>query len=453
MCGPSAYRGLVAHWAETAIFWHVYPLGFLGAPHTATDAGAAAPRLRQLTNWLDYLLALGANGLLLGPVFASDTHGYDTTDHYRVDPRLGTEADLVNLFEEAADRGIRVVLDGVFNHVGRGFGQLADVIEHGDRSPFASWFRRRPDGAFDCFEGHEQLVTLNHAEPQVVDYVGDVMTHWLQRGASGWRLDAAYAVPTDFWRQVTGRVRAEHSDVWLLGEVIHGDYTGFVTKTGVDSVTQYELWKATWSSLNDGNFYELAWALNRHNDLLDAFVPQTFLGNHDVTRIASQLADPRHVMHALVLLLMVAGIPSIYAGDEQGMLGLKEHREGGDDAIRPAFPAYPEALSDAGEETLRLHRELIGLRRRHPWLVRASTVVEHLTNTLLLLRVTDGTSTLLVALNLGEAETLLLPPSPWQVVAGGGKLAAAYLSLPAYGWCVLAPEHTKGAGRHSASGA
>jgi glycosidase len=435
----SAYGKRVVHWAETAIFWHVYPLGFLGAPHTRTDAGAPTPRLRLLDNWLDYLVGLGADGLLLGPVFASATHGYDTVDHYRVDSRLGTEQDLVNLFEQAADRGVKVVLDGVFNHVGRGFHQLVDVLEHGDQSQFASWFRRRPDGSFNCFEGHESLVTLNHDEPAVVDYVCDVMTHWLERGASGWRLDAAYAVPTTFWRQVTDRVRVQHPDAWLLGEVIHGDYASFVTRSGVDSVTQYELWKAMWSSLNDGNLYELAWALDRHEQLLDAFSPQTFLGNHDVTRIASQLADPRHLPHALALLMMVAGIPSIYAGDEQGMLGVKERREGGDDAIRPAFPAHPEALPEAAEEVLRLHRELVALRRRHPWLVGARPVVEHLENMRLLLRVTDGTSALLVALNLGDPVTLVLPSPPWHLVSGAGRVAGHSLRLAAHGWCVLAP--------------
>jgi glycosidase len=431
---------LVAHWAETAIFWHVYPLGFVGAPRRATGGGAAVPRIRHVGNWLDYLLGLGANGLLLGPVFASETHGYDTIDHYRIDPRLGTEADLVELFEQAANRGIRVVLDGVFNHVGRGFSRLVDVTEHADASPFASWFRRRADGGFNCFEGHEQLVTLNHDEPAVVDYVTDVMTYWLDRGAAGWRLDAAYAVPTGFWRQVTDRVRTLHPDVWLLGEVIHGDYASFVNKSGVDSVTQYELWKAMWSSLNDGNFYEFAWALKRHEELLDTFVPQTFLGNHDVTRIASQLNDPRHLMHAVLLLLTVAGIPSIYAGDEQGMLGIKEQREGGDEAIRPAFPVHPEALDSVAEGTLWLYRELISLRRHNPWLVRAQTDVQHLTNSQLLLRVTDGSSVLLVALNLGAAETLTLPGKQWHRVAGRGELDDDRLTLPAHGWCVLASD-------------
>jgi glycosidase len=174
-------------------------------------------------------------------------------------------------------------------------------------------------------------------------------------------------------------------------------------------------------------------------------VPQTFLGNHDVTRLASQLVDPRHVAHALVLLLMVPGIPSIYAGDEQGMVGLKEQREGGDDAIRPAFPVHPEALSHAAEETLRLHRELIGLRRRHPWIVRARTVVEHLTNTQLLLRVVDESAELLVALNLGDPETLVLPSPHWRVVSGRGQLAGDCVILAAHGWCVLAPDDTDGA--------
>jgi glycosidase len=431
----------VAHWAETAIFWHVYPLGFVGAPASATDPDATAPRLRRLNNWLDYLIDLGSNGLLLGPVFASETHGYDTVDHYRIDPRLGTEADLVDLFEQASSRGIKVVLDGVFNHVGRSFPQLTDVVERGYLSPYSSWFKRRADGAFNSFEGHDRLVTLNHDEPRVADYVSDVMTYWLDRGASGWRLDAAYAVPAEFWRQVTDRVRAKHPDAWLFAEVIHGDYPSFVAKAGVDSVTQYEVWKATWSSLNDRNLYELAWALQRHEELLETFVPQTFLGNHDVTRIATQLVDARHLPHALVLLLVaIAGIPSIYAGDERGMVGLKEQRKGGDDAIRPAFPEHPDALTPAAEETLRLHRELIGLRRRHPWLVRARTVVEHLANEQMLLRVTDGTDTLLVGLNLGEADVLVLPSGAWKLVSGQGEVAGGCVILAAHGWCVLAAE-------------
>ena len=145
---------------------------------------------------------------------------------------------------------------------------------------------------FHTFEGHDGLITLNHGNPDVVDYVVDVMTHWLRRGADGWRLDAAYAVPDQFWAEVLPRFAAVHPDAWFVGEVIHGDYAGTVAASRFDSVTQYELWKAIWSSLNDGNFHELDHALKRHDEFLDAFAPLTFIGNHDVTRIASQLHVP-----------------------------------------------------------------------------------------------------------------------------------------------------------------
>jgi cyclomaltodextrinase len=440
----------VTHWAETAIFWHVYPLGFVGAPPRAEDQVASTPRLRRLSGWLDHLVALGANGLLLGPVFASETHGYDTVDHFTVDPRLGGEDDLLALVDAAHGRGVRVVLDGVFNHVGRGFPQLADALAHAD-SPYAAWFRRRPDGSLDSFEGHEHLVALSPDEPAVVDYVVEVMCHWLDRGADGWRLDAAYALPSEFWRQVTDRVHARHPDAWLVGEVIHGDYASFVAEGGLDSVTQYELWKATWSALNDGNLYELAWALDRHQQLLETFVPHTFLGNHDVTRIASRLDDVRHLPHALALLMTAGGVPGIYAGDELGLRGVKEEREGGDDAVRPEFPERPDELGPAllpadAPETLRLHRELVALRRRHPWLVRAHTTVEHLANTAALLRSTADDQALLVALNLaGAPVTMPLPareagtPRRWAVAAGAAEVADATVTVAALGWCVLRP--------------
>ncbi|GAA0344122.1 alpha-amylase family protein [Actinoallomurus spadix] len=428
------------HWSEHAVWWHVYPLGFTGAERQALPPAAPpVPRLSRLADWLDYLVALGCNGLALGPVFAAETHGYDTVDHFRVDPRLGTEQDLLRLIEQASGRGVRVLLDGVFNHVGRGFPAFADVAEHGPRSRYASWFRPAPGGAYETFEGHDRLVALNHDEPEVADYVTEVMTHWLERGVAGWRLDAAYAVPLPFWRTVTGRVRARFPGAWLMGEVIHGDYASYVTEGGLDSVTQYELWKAIWSSLNDRNLFELAWALKRHNALLETFTPHTFIGNHDVTRIASRLHDPRHLEHALVILCTIGGIPAIYSGDEQAFRGIKEERAGGDDAIRPAFPDDPADLAGHGRPYYRLHQDLIGFRRRHPWLVRARTTVTTLTNTVLVYTAGEGDEGVAVALNAadGPAEADL-PAGEWRHAAGPGRVEGRRVVLPAAGWAIAA---------------
>ncbi|MEV4114479.1 alpha-amylase family protein [Nonomuraea sp. NPDC049695] len=385
-------------WAEHAIFWHVYPLGF----------GAGRPRpLRHLAGWLDYAVELGCSAIMLGPIFASETHGYDTVDHFAIDPRLGDERDFDHLVEQARDRGLRIVLDGVFNHVARSF-------PAGQR-----WLRRRPEsGEFETFEGHHHLVVLDHAEPAVREHVTAVMDHWLGRGAAGWRLDAAYAVPAGFWAQVLPGVRERHPDAWFSGEVIHGDYADYVERSGLDSVTQYELWKAIWSSLNDRNLFELAWALDRHNRMLETFTPQTFAGNHDVTRLATRLDDPRHLGHALAVLFTVGGVPSVYYGDEQAFQGLKEEREGGDDAIRPAFPDTPAGLAPHGRSVYRTHQRLIGARRRHKGAATARTTVEHLTGTAAVLRSGAGMTLLL---NVGDEPHRFpglgeVPPHGWEII-------------------------------------
>jgi cyclomaltodextrinase len=440
-------------WVRHAIWWQVFPLGFVGAePALASPDGPVRHRLDRIVDWLDYAVELGASGLALGPVFAAETHGYDTVDHFRVDPRLGDADDLARLFAAAHDRGLRVLLDGVFNHVGRGFPAFARVLEQGPAAPEAGWFRLSwPDGTapgtepvYDTFEGHGRLVALDHSNPAVADHVVDVMCSWLDAGADGWRLDAAYAVPAEFWAAVLPRVRARHPDAYVVGEVLQGDYRDIVERSGFDAVTQYELWKAVWSSLADGNLHELAWALQRHNDFLEAFVPLTFVGNHDVTRIASALPDERHLPHAVAILLTVGGTPSIYYGDEQAFRGVKEHREGGDDAIRPAFPADgPTGLAEWGLPTYRLHQQLIGLRRRHPWLHRCTTTPVELQNRRAVLESTDGEHRILLALNLDDDEADLPVPGATELLAGSGQLhrtgdAAARVVLPPHGWGVFA---------------
>jgi glycosidase len=358
----------------------VYPLGFTGAYPPTGQPGRG---LRYLIGWLDYARDLGASGLALGPIFASLRHGYDTLDHDVIDPRLGTLDDFDALVEACHERGFRVMLDGVFNHVGVDHPWVQRALSEGPDGQYADffaldWENGRPKAR--VFEGHSSLVELNHKSTAVVAYVRSVMSRWLARGADAWRLDAAYSVPSAFWHAVVPAVRLKHPDAWFVGEVIHGEYARYITKGGLDSVTQYELWKAIWSSLQSDNFFELDWSLRRHNDCLTRFAPMTFIGNHDVTRIANQVGLDRVVL-AVAILMTTGGVPSIYYGDEQGFMGTKYDRLGGDDEIRPVFPERPDELSPIGQWIYRAHQDLIGLRRRHPWLNRAKTEKRELTTT------------------------------------------------------------------------
>lgn len=438
-------------WVEHSIWWQVYPLGFAGAePEALPNDARPQDRLPRVTEWLDYLIELGASGLALGPIFTSESHGYDTVDYFSVDPRLGTIEEFDALVAAAHERGIRVLLDGVFNHVGRGFEGFQRALAEGPGSPAAEWFHIDfPEGwpdsggtpAYRNFEGHDQLVALNHESPAVREFVGEVMKFWLARGADGWRLDAAYAVPVDFWAAVLPRVREQFPEAYFVGEVIHGDYPVYVTEGTLDSVTQYELWKAIWSSINDGNLHELAWSLTRHNEFLDTFVPLTFVGNHDVTRIASKLDDDRHLAHALAILMAVGGTPSFYYGDEQAFTGVKEERFGGDDAIRPEFPDEPEDLAPYGWPVFELHKELIGVRRRNPWLHAARTETAHVENNRAVLVSRFDGHEIQLALSLEDEHVSLPVPGTTHVLAGAANLRdagpGAWVDLGPHGWAIL----------------
>jgi cyclomaltodextrinase len=453
-------------WVEHAIWWQIYPLGFVGAPLTTDNAsdntgnntgasGTELPvvhRLDRIIGWLDYALELGVSGIALGPIFQSETHGYDTTDYFTIDPRLGDKADFERLVSEAHTRGLRILLDGVFNHVGRSFPPFQRAVTVDDAAE-AAWFIRADssdsagpnDRDFVSFEGHSALVELNHAEPAVADFITEVMTYWLGLGADGWRLDAAYAVSSDFWATVLPRVQHSNPDAYIFGEVLHGDYSAFVAESRAHSVTQYELWKAIWSGVSEKNFFELAWSMDRHGEFLDTFVPVTFVGNHDVTRIASAIPDERHLAHALVILFTVGGTPSVYYGDEQGFRGVKEQRAGGDDAVRPEFPADgPGELSALGWPIYRLHTALIGLRRRHPWLHRAAPVQRELANEFYAYEVagtatTDAGDTperLLVTLNLADAPKTLQVDGAAELLLGEATVSSTTVVTPAHGWAV-----------------
>ena len=424
-------------WPTHVLWWHLYPLGFVGAPIRDGVDPDAEPvhRLDRIEGWLDHVIELGLNGLLLGPVFASETHGYDTVDHFRVDPRLGDDADLDRLLAAARERGIRVLLDGVFNHVGRGHPAFQAALGGED----AGMFRGRwVDGRFepDVFEGHGALVALDHSSDAAADLVVEVMCHWLERGIDGWRLDAAYAVPSEFWARVLPRVRERFPDAWFVGEVIHGDGPAIVSASTMDALTQYELWQGIWHGIADGNFFELSHAIERNDELLATYVPQTFVGNHDVTRIASAVGSEL-VPHALAVLFTVAGTPSVYAGDEFGWTAVKEEREGGDDAVRPEFPATPDEVTDVDDRILEAHRGLIALRRRHPWLWRARTDVVEVTNATLVLRTAVDDEAVIVTLNLADSPASLPAADARTLSAGDASLQDGRAALPPRGWAVF----------------
>lgn len=168
------------------------------------------------------------------------------------------------------------------------------------------------------------------------------------------------------------QVKAAHPYSWIFGEVIHGDYPRIIEESTMDSITQYELWKSIQHALETENFFELDWNLKRHNAFLDSSCRRRSSATHDVTRIASQIGPAKAAL-ALAVLMTVGGVPSIYYGDEQGYVGVKQERFGGDDDVRPKFPDSPAELSTLGEPTYRLHQALIALRRRNPWLLDART--------------------------------------------------------------------------------
>ena len=384
------------------VWWQVFPLGATGAlaPDAARDP--ALHRLRRLDAWLDYAVELGATGLLLGPIFESSSHGYDTLDHFRIDARLGDDADVDHLVAEASARGLTIVLDGVFNHVGREHPRAGELaLRDGHGNP-VSW------------EGHDVLVTLDHASPVVIDLVSEVMLHWLRRGIAGWRLDVAYAVPSQFWRDVLARVRQEFPDALFLGEVIHGDYAAIAREGTLNSITGYELWKAIWSSINDANMWELAHAVERHDEFSRDLVLNTFLGNHDVSRIASVVGLDGAVL-ALAVLMSVPGMPSVYYLDEQGWLGAKGTGWDADAALRPELPASPGELPEDGRWMFRLYQGLIAMRRANPWLIRSRVRVAGKDNGWIHLETTGEGHTL-------RTEVTLVPERTARVVLDGAEV-------------------------------
>ena len=331
-------------WFDNAVVYQIYPLGLCGAP--LDNDGDPQHRILKLVDWVEHIKETGADTVLLNPVFDSDRHGYDTRDYYKVDPRLGTNEDLAAVCKAFHQAGLRVMLDGVFNHVGRGFWAFKDVQEKKWDSPYKDWFHLSFDGNsdrndgfwYEGWEGCNDLVKLNLWNPAVVDHQFQAIRSWVdQFDIDGLRLDVAYCLPQDYLRQLKSFCRGLKEDFVLMGETLHGDYHQWMAPDMCNSVTNYECYKGLWSSFNYMNLFEIGhslarqfgpeqWTLYKGEHLL------SFLDNHDVTRIATMLADKNHLYPAYALMFGMPGVPSVYYGSEWGMEGDKKN---GDPSLRP----------------------------------------------------------------------------------------------------------------------
>ena len=335
-------------WYNEAVFYHIYPLGMCNAPRE-NDYSDPVHRLKDLSPWIRHIKSIGFNALYIGPLFQSEGHGYETTDYRLVDSRLGDNEDLKNLVKECHELGIKVIFDGVFNHTGRSFFAFEDLRRNRENSPYRDWFcnvsfwgnNEYNDGfSYDNWGGYNLLVKLNHNNPDVRSYILDAVRYWIREfDVDGIRLDAADVLSFEFMKELR-RVTAElKDDFWLMGEVIHGDYTRWANNETLHSVTNYVLHKALYSGHNDHNYFEIAHTIKRLGDM-GLFAPDkprlyNFTDNHDVERIYTKLNNKADYFPVHVLLYTLPGIPSVYYGSEFGIEGRKERHS--DASLRPAL--------------------------------------------------------------------------------------------------------------------
>ena len=348
-------------WAYESVFYQIYPLGFCGAPFE--NDGVLDHRILKVNDWIPHIKKLGANAIYFSPVFESDTHGYNTRDYTKIDTRLGTNEDFATVCDNLHKEGIKVVLDGVFNHVGRGFWAFQDVLEKKWDSPYKDWFHISFDGNsnyndglwYEGWEGNYDLVKLNLRNEDVIQHIFAAIKGWVEEfDIDGLRLDVAYCLDHDFLRRLRSFCDSLKPDFFLVGETLHGDYNQWMNDSMLHSVTNYECYKGLYSSFNSMNMFEI------NHSLLRQFGPDNwtlykgrhllcFVDNHDVTRIASILTNEKHLPLIYGMLFGMPGIPCVYYGSEWGA---KARKEEGDPALRACFDA-PE-WNDLSETISRL---------------------------------------------------------------------------------------------------
>ena len=367
-------------WYDSAVFYHIYPIGMTGAPRT-NSFEISEHRLNKLLPWIGHIKKLGCNAIYIGPLFESVGHGYETVDYKKLDSRLGDNEDLKTFINNCHENDIKVVVDGVFNHVGREFFAFKDVKEKRENSAYKDWFKNLHfdwnndynDGLYyDSWDGHGTLVNLNHQNPAVREYMMGVVRFWISEfNIDGIRLDAADVLDFNFMSELRSVTDSCKQDFWLMGEVIHGDYTRWVNENMLQSVTNYWLHKALYSGHNDHNYFEIAHTVKRCTDMgmhiANAFY--NFVDNHDVARIYTKLNNKNHFAPVHVLLYTLPGKPSIYYGSEFAIEG--EKKPYADDILRPELNFEDYNTSLESNENTKLIAALGNMRISNPWVGEA----------------------------------------------------------------------------------
>lgn len=411
------------HWSRDAVFYHIYPLGLCGAPQRNDFSSPPGNRLEKIQDWLPHIQRLGCSALYLGPLFESTSHGYDTADYNQVDRRLGSSDSLARLAGQVHRAGMRLVLDGVFNHVGRDFLAFKDLQSAGEGSPYCEWFAGLRFGCasplgdpftYQTWNGHFHLPRLNLACPAVREHLFEAVRMWISAfDIDGLRLDAADCLDMDFISALGAFCRRLKPDFWLMGEVIHGDYRQWACTGRLDSVTNYQAYKALYSSLAAKNYFEMAHTLERQfgaQGLYRGLDLYTFVDNHDVDRAAASLGDPAYLRPLYLLLFSMPGIPSIYYGSEWGLADRRTPHS--DAALRPALEletARANAPAPGLEEDI---SRLAAVRRSLPALRYGSCQVLHTAPQQMAFLRSYGNEHVLVVLNAAEQPTGLTLKAP-----------------------------------------
>ena len=421
----------IPEWAKRAIIYHIYPIGFFGAPKYGKNEFFITERLIDIRKFYNHFKELGINVIQFGPIFESVSHGYDTIDYMKIDHRLGTNESFKQIVIELHEMGIKVIVDGVFNHVSREFDSFKDIQKYKEKSwrkhwHFIDFSKNNPHGdGFDYrnWEGHYSLVKLNLKEPDVKKYIFSVAEYWLKEiGIDGWRLDVAYLIDSEFWREFRQACKSSKPDCLLIGEMIHGPYTKWIGPDLLDAGTGYQVYKSIWSAINTNNMYELKAVLERsfHQEwgLFKNVLLMNFLGNHDSTRIRSILKDDKLLFPAFLFLFTTNGIPKIYYGDEIGMHGLKT--EISDDDVRKPMPISKQDWPHMGIKIFQNVQKFIQLRKNNHALNNGILIPIHADDTTLTFIRRSSRQTLLIVMNF-SLETVEKKIPLWNLNLEGRK--------------------------------